>query len=612
MSDDSENPFMKYKKKPGDVAPDTSSPADFSVAPDENPFMKYKFAPSAPAADEAPPAKEAKPEYQGTTLADVGKSIGSGLKEGVLATATAPGNLEQLARIGIDKTAGLFGYEPGLSSGNYAMPTDAAHPGKHTTYLPSLGDVEEGLKSSGNSLYEPQTTAGKYANTISSFVPMAFGGEASIPSRIARVVGAGAASEGAGEAAEGTDLEGPARFLGAVLGHRLPRAGLRARTPVTNVDPVLERQIGDLNDAGVTPLAGDATGHKFIKNLESGLRETPFGGNPAEQAYHRVMGEYTRAVNAEIGAPYTDAGRAKQGVLAENRRRLGASFDSLAGRNDVPLDAPTMARIDAARQLYEDNVAPAERSPYIAKIHDDLTQQSAQPGANWNPIVNTGGGSLTGPQYQNLRSALLERQGSADTRSAHAIRGIRQALDDSAANNASPADAAEWRLSRTQYRNQLAVEDAMAGASEDASRGYVTPTLLQQSIKKLEGRRSWSLGRGTGLQDLAEAGSPLKPMPNSGSPGRMLALHTLTSLPMGMLTAAATGDPWMMGTAIAGPIAHAAASRALFSPRMQAWLSNRAQAARIGRYDRSTLPLSARAAIAAKGAYGRPDQENDQ
>src|SRR5690606_35643416 len=51
------------------------------------------------------------PPTWGDTAVDVAKSAGVGLGQGILGLGTLPGNVEQLARMGIDKGAELLGYE---------------------------------------------------------------------------------------------------------------------------------------------------------------------------------------------------------------------------------------------------------------------------------------------------------------------------------------------------------------------------------------------------------------------------------------------------------------------------------------------------------------------
>jgi hypothetical protein len=79
--------------------------------------------------------------------------------------------------------------------------------------------------------YEPETTAGKYAQTIGEFLPgAALAPEESLGKGIVKFgVVPGVASEAAGQATEGTPLEPYARTAGAIAGGLAPAAGQVAK-----------------------------------------------------------------------------------------------------------------------------------------------------------------------------------------------------------------------------------------------------------------------------------------------------------------------------------------------------------------------------------------------
>jgi hypothetical protein len=91
------------------------------------------------------------------------------------------------------------------------------------SWAPTTAQVAAKAKSAGVPDYTPQTTAGKYAYTIGSFLP---GAVAAPGEGLAGVAGnalkfgvvPGLASEAAGEATEGTPYEGAARVVGGLAG----------------------------------------------------------------------------------------------------------------------------------------------------------------------------------------------------------------------------------------------------------------------------------------------------------------------------------------------------------------------------------------------------------
>lgn len=83
-------------------------------------------------------------------------------------------------------------------------------------------------------LYAPKTTAGKYSKTAFEFVPgaIALGGGNLLMNAVKYGVVPGFASEAAGQATEGTNLEPFARLVGALLGSGIIPAGERLITPL--------------------------------------------------------------------------------------------------------------------------------------------------------------------------------------------------------------------------------------------------------------------------------------------------------------------------------------------------------------------------------------------
>lgn len=160
-------------------------------------------APETSAASSTPPS----------TLADIGKSIiASGIPRGVAAVPMWAANIGNLAAHGEQY---LAEQAHNAITGKPLTPQQQATLYQNPFY--SSEDVLQGItKATGlPAPYEPQTAAGKFADTATQFAVGAPAFGMSIPAAVA----AGFASEGAGQLTKGTPLEPAARLIGAVTGN---------------------------------------------------------------------------------------------------------------------------------------------------------------------------------------------------------------------------------------------------------------------------------------------------------------------------------------------------------------------------------------------------------
>lgn len=138
-----------------------------------------------------------------STGGDVARSLVTGAARGVAAV----GSLPNLAERGINYVSGKVG-GPQIPASAMAPSSDDIL--KQVTDQRAANGIPD-----GGALYKPQTTAGKYAETIGSFLP---GGEGGLARRAVQTVIPAATSETAGELTQGTPYEPYARAAGAVLG----------------------------------------------------------------------------------------------------------------------------------------------------------------------------------------------------------------------------------------------------------------------------------------------------------------------------------------------------------------------------------------------------------
>lgn len=549
--------MAKYQIKAPDgstysiTAPDSASEKEVLA------YAQQHFStPQQESAGDRAPAAAPKPELgMGERAADFAKSLGVGAVQGVLGAGSMPGNIELLGRMGIDKAATALGYEdPGLSQ------PDPAKDGRRT-YMPAYGDYKADLEQRiGTTLYEPKTTAGKYARTSGEFLPMAAGG-GSLVARATRVEAPAVLSETAGQATEGTWAEPYARVGGAIAGVFAPNAAARVISP-NPISPERARQVGVLRNEGVTDItAGQETGRRPLMWAESSTQDMPFAGARAATQMEQQAEQFTRAALRRAGE---NSPRATSDVMDQAFTRIGQQFDDLAARNTMVADARFANDIQNVVAGYNQIVNPSARAPIINDTVQDVVTALQQ-----------NGGRISGEAYQALRSRLDKaarstRQG--DPQLSEALFGLRHSLDDAMGRSITPADQAAWQQARGQYRNMLILEKAATSAGSNAAEGLISPSALRNATVA-QNRRDYARGRGD-MADLARAGEAvLKPLPQSGTAPRAYAQGALSVLG-GVGGGAVAGIPG----AIAGVAAPALTARALMSRPVQGYLRNQTMA----------------------------------
>lgn len=468
----------------------------------------------------------------GETALDAGASLVSGIGRGAAGLVGLPGTLGDLAQSGLSSALGL----PQLPSSPF-----------------SSSGVQSGLSTvtGGASEYEPKTRTGEYAGTVGEFLPGAALGGVGIGNLSRFGALPGVASEAAGQFTEGSAIEPYARVAAALLAPAAPALASRAISPFSGaISPERMAAIRTLEAEGVPLTAGQRTGSNAIKYMESEL-----GGAGAANIMDDQARAFTEAATSRAGMQ----GLATADNVAANADRLGAGFDAISARNAVTADRQLAQ--DMAGVLTEYNrVLPSAQREIVNNMADDIVG-----------VVRNNGGSIPGDVYQSTRSRLSRMAQSArqnDPEYAQALSGLRNSLDEAMTRSVNPNDAAEWATLRQQWGNQRRIENAAAGAGENAALGMISPARLAQVAKT--GRRG-QYARGTGeLDELARAGNAvMAPLPNSGTPGRLRAQNLGSGLLAGG-GALAGGIPGL----IAGLLAPRAAGAALMSRPVQAYLTN--------------------------------------
>jgi len=484
---------------------------------------------------------------------DILKSLGSGLVRGAAGLAALPGDAENLLTQGLDYLATKFG-KPGLAEAKAKF--DKATNSEPYTSQQLLKDI----KPYTGELHEPQTTAGRFARTAGEFAPGALfpGGPAQ---RVLNTVVPAVASETAGQLTEGTPYEGPARFGAALLAPTAARTAMGVVTPVPAMNPERARLAGVMDAEGVDALtAGQRTGNRTLQYAESALGDAPWAGGKASQAQQRAGEQFTEAALRRAGVQGAD--RATPNVMDTTFDRLGAEFDRLARATTVNVDRRMMQELRNAEAQYH---ALVPEGMQIALLRQ----------GNQHNIVDElqRFGTIPGETYQSYRSIFsrLSRE-ATEPQMRRAFGRVVDSMDDAMSRQAPAGIADEWGNVRTQYRNLLAIEDAMRGAGVDTAEGLISPQQLRRSVESQNGR-SYVRGQGD-FADLARAGaSTMKPLPQSGTANRAAAM-AVPSMMGAAGGAAVAGEMGAAAGALAGGAAPAVAGRIIMSAPIQAYLGN--------------------------------------
>lgn len=479
----------------------------------------------------------------GVAAGDIAKSGGIGLVKSGIGLAGLPGDLSELGARGLDVATRFVGNKLG-----YDIPE---RPNLEASG--GAGQIQRGLESITGPLYEPQTTAGHYAQTIGEFAPAAIGGPGGIATKIgARVVAPAVASEAAGQLSQGTQAEPYARAAGALLGGLAQPLSARAITPLP-ISPQRQAMVDALKNEGVTALtAGQVSGRKGLQYLESSLSDLPMAGGAASKIAEDQAKQFTSAalkrmgVNAELAAP---------DVVDAGVKAIGQKFDVLSARNSMRIDPRLNADLAAAKRDYDSLTIPSQRAPIVEKIVTDIQALPAMPGT----------------QYQSVRSQLTKQAESlklSNTPLSNALRDIRKSLDSAMNRSISPADRGLWAEARREWGNWKTL-----AKSNISGEGIISPATLKQAARS-GNQTGYARGQGD-FNELARSGSEImKPLPQSGTAPRTYAQNFFPTLLAGAGGGAGLGGLPGMLAGIAAVSTPPIGGRLLMSGPVQRYLKN--------------------------------------
>lgn len=302
------------------------------------------------------------------TAIDVAKSAGVGVVRGALGLGGFLGEVTNLGAKGIEKLTNAVGKHV-TGDEPYKRPEG----GSILDKIPTTESLTKTLEGYTGELRQPETTAGRYAQTIGEFVPAALAGPGGIARKMAtQAVIPGLASEAAGHATQGTALEPYARagagmaagIAGAVAGAPNSAAGaIRSQLP-KGIDQAV------INDArslmlnakakgidltwpeALSQVAGKPVMSDTMRILESApasrARMQDFYAQRPQQMDRAGLDEFTNiapgtATPSEIGP---QIGRTANEALGDGRKAINtASEPHYAAAESVLLTPQEMAHV---------------------------------------------------------------------------------------------------------------------------------------------------------------------------------------------------------------------------------------------------------------------------
>jgi hypothetical protein len=411
----------------------------------------------------------------GERFGELLRGAGAGFQRGSAQLAGLPGTIGDLLNMGA------------VSGANALLGTNlqTAQEATGTPGLLSGQSIQDALASAtgGASEFRAPGTAGDYAATIGEFLPSAMGG----PSAMLRYgVLPGAASEAAGQATEGTALEPYARAAAAIGTSLLasPRPGAFVG------DDETARMANVLRESGVDVSTGQGRGSQALMRMEGRL-----------QATDDQLADFTAATMRQLGSTAKTA--TPTNLAATQREIVKQMDDAVSGVNIIPNRTQAQAAVKVATD-YIDRVPAGQLTPRIRGIANEIK------------ALASSGKDVPLSRLKEWRSDIGDFTVSSDTATRNAAHSLRTLIDDmtdqalTAAGRAD--DIAALAKAREAYRNFIGVRDAATRAAAEG--GILSPTQLNQSMIRAQGREAYATGRSTPMTDFTRsAAATLRPAP---------------------------------------------------------------------------------------------------
>lgn len=259
------------------------------------------------------------------------------------------------------------------------------------------------------------------------------------------------------------------------------------------VTPILAKGLQNSTSAEASPvlskidevLQSGATHRNDISGPLNDIRSKLFNDDAGMNAHTR--GKYEKSIMSALGS---DATRPTQGTLAEAKDRIGSVFDRVAGNTNVNVDDALMARLGEIGGNANKYLTEGEAKPILAHIADigGAAENGVIPGKTYQALTKSGA-PLDGTMGSNNSNVSVPAQ------------QIREALDDALERSANPADLADLKQARNQYRNLKIIQDA---SNKTAPGEMIEPSALLSSVRKVT--PNFAFKGGGELGDAAQSG----------------------------------------------------------------------------------------------------------
>lgn len=462
-------------------------------------------------------------QYEQISLGeDLSKSLGSAAWSALAGIIGLPGAVTNTAEMGMDRI--------GMGSRNederaFGFPEANAAINKFRDKMPHP------FLAGTDPTYEPQTRPGRYLKTGSELASS--GGAGGLRKMAQQVIAPTVLSEGGKDAFEGTVLQTPAQILGLMVGGKAVDVAENMFSG-GKVAPSHLQAVKTLEDAGVTPTAGQATDQANLSFAEEATRS----GKAKRQA---AVDQFTdAAITTAIPPSLRDKvqitpGMMPQEKMAALRTTLTDTMDQLAARNSVPITADLSEEIAKVARDYKGKLSSAEKSPYFENLAKEMTALA-------------GAGQLKGSAFQRIRSDLSQlttKDGITKVAAVKAIKALEDAMGKQITKGRNTEDIVLYKDVRKGYSDLMILENA-AKKNKDVEFS-ITPSALAIAARNKDAQ-SYVYGRDT-FSDLYRAGNTvLKPADNpSRTAGTLRAMvGHMPSLSAGAALGLATGvDPWV-------------------------------------------------------------------
>ncbi|NRB04429.1 MAG: hypothetical protein HRU30_14330 [Rhodobacteraceae bacterium] len=476
-------------------------------------------------------------ERFGKRANELGKSLAAGISRGVTTTLDAPGAIfNAVGKSAVGAVEKVSGGPPELF--------DAARQAFEFGPMGTGSSATDAVRdmTGGASDYVGDTRLDRIVGRTGEFLPGAMlTGGGPLAFALAPAVG----GELAAEATEGKKLPDGIPLVGGRDAQSFARAAAEITSPIAAnaainsvkrtitpnpADPVRIAAADRLKNEGIDVTAGQKTGNTNLMYREDAARRT-------QDIVSKQDEQFTQAVLKRIGA---DASKATPDVMYEAQQRIGDQFNVLAARNSIEVDQPLIDAVIKAKAQYEKLTNKNNIAPLISNTVDEVLEAARV------------GEPISGAKYQAIRSDLGAALSSGDNQLRAAAKSVQKSVDAALsrtlAKTGRKEDIALYAKARQQWKDYLAIQDAVSRAGEDTALGIINPRQVRGAAAR-QSKSSYVTGKND-LGNIARDGNAVMPrLPNSGTQPRLdartiSALQSMGTGPtIGGITYGLTGDP---------------------------------------------------------------------